>query len=147
MKPDETGRRRYLSQAEKRRIGAGWRTSRVLPYSDRPGDPDPSIFDLTDALNALPGLATLQSCSGHIRKFGIEPGRLWLKLSKAVAGRFYLAAPILVQHELIERVSILWGTGEGEVVDVIFAGNERDSYAESAAVILGFFSAVSKGTG
>lgn len=38
-----------------------------------PTDMDPECIPLCDALNALPGIRTLESCCGH----GREPHRVW----------------------------------------------------------------------
>ncbi len=113
---------------------------------DRSGEPDPEIFGLTDSLNSLPGICTLQSCSGHIKHGFVEHAHLWLKLCEEIANRFYLAAPSLAQHHLVEDVVIRFGTGEGEVVEIIFAGNECETLSEAMAIILDFFRSMSEGS-
>lgn len=133
---------RYLSQVEKQRIVAAWGRTRAQPCLGRSGDPDPDILGLTDALNAIPGICTLQSCSGHIRNGLVERAHLWLKLSKAAMCRFYLAAPALAQHRMIESVSIRFGTGEGEIVEITFMGNECGLLSQAVAVILKYFRVV-----
>jgi hypothetical protein len=43
-----------------------------------PSDMDPECVGLCEALNTLPGVTTLESCSGH----GEEPYRIWLKVER-----------------------------------------------------------------
>ena len=136
---------RYLAESEKERRVKEWLEARSRWYVCSPGNPDPEIFWLTDALNALSGICTLQSCSGHMLNGFVQSGSLWVKLSNGVMSQFYKAAPVLARQDVVEDVSIRFGTGEGEIVEIVFKGNERGLLRESESVILSFFKSVSGG--
>ncbi len=145
-----------LTEHEKREELARWCSLRALPYDpEAPGTPDPAILPLTDRLNALSGLCTVQSCGGHtLRERKAEgrhlvPGHLWLRLSGVVLNRFQQRVDDLLRHPEIEEVSIRFGRSEGgPVLEIIFAGRERDRLAASQEIIYEFFaSCVQTGQG
>jgi hypothetical protein len=61
-----------------------------------PGNIDPEVFDLCNAINALPGLQTLESCCGH----GERPLAVYFKASKSFDGLFFLTR--CVDHRYFE---------------------------------------------
>lgn len=98
---------------------------------------DRGILPLVDALNAIDGVCTLQSCEGHTYPHdGPDDGyrcpdcgdrvmhtgaQIWLWLSEPLARRFYERAHELAETPLVEQVALLWGRDrEREIVDVIF---------------------------
>ena len=148
---------RYLTTAEKDAEVARWLEYRSDPANRAPagyegghGYPDPDVFPLTDALNAIPGVMTYQSCAGHLHP-GEEPGeyamwhaRLWLRLSEPMMGAFTDHAYTLLESPLIERCQRIFHPDLGDVVDIIFHGNERGALVESSAGIVRFFTDLSQ---
>jgi hypothetical protein len=148
---------RYLTDDEKQAEVARWLADRSGPENQAPpgqgggcGYPDPDIFPLTDALNALPGVLTDQSCAGHLHP-GEEPGedalwsgQLWLRLSEPMMARFTEHAYQLLESPTVERCTRIFHQDIGDVADIVFLGNERGKLAESAAAILAFFTELSE---
>jgi hypothetical protein len=144
----------FLSPREKAEELSGWLAARAAASDPSyPGTPDPDIYGLVDALNALPGVCTVQSCSGHgpeERKAdgGITPGRVWLRLSARVFRRFERHVAHLIAGPGVEEASVRYGRardGAPPVVDIVFAGKERGHLAESGAAILDFFERIAGG--
>jgi hypothetical protein len=112
------------------------------------GLPDAEVFTLTDALNALPGVCTVQSCAGHRLRSVIDgeeyrqPAGVWLRLGPEAFACFMEQAPLLARTPGIEAVRVLFSTGHiGPVVEVDFRGNDCDTadLERSAATIVSFF--------
>ncbi len=128
----------YLTKDEKQKRTAEWveKRERFKSYGLRAdedtagtGYPDPAIYELTDRLNKLEGICTVQSCSGHPRLGGdakrkwSAPGQLWLRLDKHMFDRFIHHAQKFVGYEEIEEVVIRWGRErEGPIVEINFKG-------------------------
>ena len=143
---------RHLDWEEKERTVRGWLEYRqATPHTTSEtgghGFPDAEVFALTDALNALPGICTTQSCAGHRLRSAedgreyIQPGELWLRLGRWAMHNFTEQAPLLAREPSIERLSVLYSTGYDEVVDIQFRGNGHgeDELPRSAETIIRFF--------
>ena len=141
----------YLTDEEKEQRVAYWqeRQNDPRPEGDLAGRgfPDPPIYDLVDRLNAMPGICTTQSCSGHPEQtdgslyLGVQ-GCLWLRLTEPRFMAFIREAENLIAHSCIETVSILWGRErEGHAVEIVFYGLNcgKVELAEASQVIEGFF--------
>lgn len=107
------------------------------------GFPDRDIYDLTDQLNSIEGICTVQSCAGHLPETsdgGIYPGSLWLWMEETTQDWFREHVWELVSQDCIEQAAILYGRERTkDVVEILFAGNERGRLAESSQAILKFF--------
>jgi hypothetical protein len=143
--------------ADRRREFAAFKASRSVPFRHHGGYgyPDPEIYALTDRLNEITGVCTVQSCSGHpaTPDQGVYPGQLWLRLDERRFSAFLRdvegwldelnhgpSKSVPGQREWL--ASILWGRqDEGPVVDLIFPGldQEADALANSSQSILEFF--------
>ncbi len=110
-----------------------------------PGNPDPAIFLLTNALNALDGVCTVQSCAGHRRGQAIDAAHIWLRTSAPVFNAMLRSAPQLVEHDEIEELAVRYGrTASGPIIEIIFAGSERGCLEQSSAILLDY---VTRATG
>jgi tRNA(Phe) wybutosine-synthesizing methylase Tyw3 len=149
-----TNRDGYLTPSRKRIELAYWMEVRVkrdamtVPPIGGHGYADPEIYALTDRLNALPGVCTLQSCAGHVVDAADGSGpyhmraSLWLWLSGEMMKRFRAHVWELASyHQLIERVAILYLHGASaedrrEIIDITFAKGE---HFEIASGLIGDF--------
>lgn len=129
---------RYLTPAEKAQEIERWMRLRAeaerdgfTGESDRKGGHgyvDRGVLALTDALNAIEGVCTLQSCEGHEYSNGdgtrtSGAGGIWIWLDEPLARAFYRRASDLAEEPSIEQVALLWGRGRSrEIIDLIFAG-------------------------
>lgn len=133
---------RYLSRSEKDKILANWSIEIQL------GKPDPDIINLCNELNKIPGICTIQSCSGHFRNGYRECGHLWLRLMEDFNKKFVKRAFMLSSANGIERVSTIYSSWGEEIVNIEFEGNERPSpnYSLNRSIenILEFFKFVEK---
>lgn len=155
MAPTDTFWPTYLTAEEKAYIQGEWGDRRAgLSDVTSPGTPDPDIFPLCDALNAIEGVCTVQSCAGHRSPEpkswdtrtdgdGLVAGQLWLRLSADMLHAFERSVGTLLLSDEIEQVSLIWGRHRGytngPVVDIVFRGNERGQLHDSERVLLGFF--------
>ena len=144
---------RYLTDEEKLIEVARWIVYRSDATNQAPPDqeggwgyPDPDVFELTDMLNAIEGVLTDQSCAGHLHS-GETPGetsmwdgKLWLRLSEPMMERFTADAYRLYESPTIERLQRIFHRDVGDIVEIIFQGNNRGKLAESGAAIVAFFS-------
>ena len=138
---------KWLTPDEKAQHVAEWVALRQAPGLDAPdrgglGFPDPEIFELTDRLNAMVGICTVQSCAGHKPRpqSGWYKGQLWIRPTYDVYTVFVRGAPFLERCDLIEQFSVLWKRHEcGPVIDIIFDGNETGSLDQSAEFLVEFF--------
>lgn len=156
----------FLTPAEKaERLGA-WEAIRLDLEMDGDtagrGYPDPEIFALADRLNAILGVCTVQSCSGHPRIQGSRwrlwekrrrwsaPGNLWLRLDENMFGRFVRAAAHdLSTHSSIVEVCVRWGRErDGPIVDITFVGldKSREALKKSGDLLVGVFTRLAMGT-
>ena len=138
---------RFLSPAEKRKRLRLWRRRCCAPRP--PGDlggrgfPDADIIPWCARLNAIAGVCTLQSCAGHGR-VGPRGGRvnmaahLWLKLDRRMNRWFDRRVFILAHAPTIECIARRYLPGEGEIVEIVFHGNERGQLARSMQTIVAF---------
>ena len=96
---------------------------------------DRDIAPLVRWLNRLPGVRTIQSCSGHDHYEGtgaMSSGCLWFAVSNW--GLFESrAVPILTAGRCIERVSRMYWPED--CVEIIFLGSAHGKIRESARVI------------
>ena len=92
---------RHLSEQEKNRVLAAWdKHRRDYPNDGMYGRPDPTMNPWCDAINALPGVCTVQACSGHRRDIGgTSGGCLWLRLDEPASNRFDSLVDISFQGE------------------------------------------------
>lgn len=137
---------RYLTDAAKAEALAEWERLKASPRPlDDPGGlglPDPEIIPYVDALNAIEGVCTLQSCSGHRedRSRGVDaPGHLWLWLSEPMSRAFDRRAFELASSPMLEAVRRDYSEWGQEIVSLTFAGAERDLLPESGQSIIRFF--------
>lgn len=128
---------------------AEWATYRAEPFNPAEvGVPDPDIYPLVDALNALPGICTVQSCAGHVRASPLDgadvywPAHLWIRASETVLRAFQAHVWRLMEYDGIERCAVLYHPTLGDLIDLQFAGNERGRLAESSDWIRRFFVSV-----
>lgn len=130
---------RYLTVDEKANILEEWeaaKASRLRPAGDSGGHGwvDPEIVPTCDALNELPGVCTLQSCSGH----GESAGHLWLWLDERHSHAIDVWGHVLARLPGIETVSRKY-TSWGQQITAI----EFDSRLEMASQsVLCFFVAL-----
>lgn len=148
---------RHLTAPEKTRKVADFAAYRSDPGNYRTVHPeakggegwiDPEVLALVDALNALEGVCTVQSCCGHRWPIPGDPdgaervhrGQLWLRLSEGVSRRFEERVGELLAHDVILRVSKLYAyegmTEPHEVHDLLFKDGAVD---EACRVIVTFF--------
>jgi len=137
---------RHLTDAEKAQILSEWsRLQRTLRPIDRDvpgcrGYPDRDILPLCDALNAIDGVCTVQSCAGHGSPEDVQAtGQVWVRLSLAMSRAFDVLAIDLARQPLIEGVARRYQPYGQEIVDVQFQGNERGKLAESIRLVIDFF--------
>ena len=107
--------------------------------------PDQNIVLYLLELNRIPGLCTLQSCSGHIEKDVrdgtdyVTNGGLWLWLSEELMQRFYATAFELRRQSGIESLRIQFQRHGREFIDISFKGGGHGKLKQSMDVILEFF--------
>lgn len=141
---------RYLTPREKILTVSRWleyRSSHEIPEdAGGRGYPDPEVFPLTDQINNIDGVCTIQSCSGHISKDLIEGepclwnGQLWLRLSEPMMHRAVACIYDLTYcRPNIERVQVIFDR-DGDVLDISFVGLNKDaaSLEESGRIIVDF---------
>ena len=140
---------RFLTPHEKTETLASWEEYKRAFI--RPGAKggrgyvDPDIVPLCDALNRLPGVCTLQSCTGHSANDSDGPvysGVMWLRLNQRMTHRFEEQAHRLAAEQVIDRVGKIYCEDGKETVTIEFKGNETGLLAESVSVVLGFFRAL-----
>ena len=133
---------RWLSTSEKKKELADWECHKAA--SPRPagdpgghGYPDPEMILWCDRLNAIPGICTLQSCSGHgpDEQGYRSSGHLWLRMSEPLAHTFHRRAFELSEHPAMERVSLIYQSWGHEVVELVFRGVADGMLDESMSVI------------
>lgn len=147
---------RFLTEAEKDGEIASFEAYKLLPgiwRRDHPDDHggsgrvDHEVLPLVDALNALEGVCTVQSCCGHRWPVGdehnseyVHNGQLWLRLGEDVACAFDTNVGDLLKHEVIVHVQKLYAyqtmTEPHEVFDVQWKDGCMD---EAQGVIVEFF--------
>lgn len=133
--------RRYLTPAEKAKRLDRWHQERSDPEDTYP---DPEVYELTDHLNAIEGVCTVQSCYGHpdevVTAAGVEQyGYLWLRLSEAMTKLFLVHAPALADMQPeIAQVSLVFGPPSGEIVDIVFKTGP-EAFAQASILIVDFF--------
>ena len=88
---------------------------------------------------ALPGICTVQSCSGHRKNGSLHSGHLWLRLDDITSRAFDRAAFRLSANPHIEQVARLYSAWGEEITSITFAGNERNLLTESLQAIVNFF--------
>lgn len=127
----------FLNEREKSGHVSRWRELRSCPADAGAGSPDPAIFSLTDALNDLEGVCTVQSCAGHIRAGTIYTAHVWLRVSRSVLQSMLQSASKVVQHDEIEELAVRYGREKtGPIIEIMFAGDERGCLARSSSIVL-----------
>ena len=136
----ENKRSRHLLEQEKVRVLAAWDQYRQdFPNDGAYGHPDPSMNPWCDAINALPGVCTVQSCSGHRRDIGsLSSGGLWLRLDEPASNRFDSLAFELARKPGIERVYRLYSSWGEEIADISFQGEEYGCLNETMETVMEF---------
>jgi hypothetical protein len=130
---------RYLTTAEKTAELDGWRRTRdAFAGIVGPGVPDPEMIPWCEKINALPGVCTLQSCSGHPDGEIPRLGHLWLRLDDRRAASFHARAFELAAKTGIERISLIYQPWGHEVIQLEFAGSPDGQLEGSLGAILGF---------
>lgn len=154
---------RWLTSDEKRRELAFFEDYKADPDMWRrahPGDPgghgyiDHEVLPLVDALNAIGGVCTLQSCCGHPPLkpgYGPHAGQLWIRLSEEMSEFFDREIGRLLASDVIRYVRKLYsfqGDVFGsrseprephEVIDIQFHGAESGRMDEAERVLVAFF--------
>jgi hypothetical protein len=127
-----------------------WRRDHADDHGGR-GRVDHEVLPLCDALNALDGVCTIQSCCGHVWQVPGEPegvecvhrGQLWIRLDERMARNFDFHIGVLLAHDVIWHAQKLYSfQGEAathEVFDVMWVEGRMD---EAEAVIREFFYAI-----
>lgn len=140
---------RHLTEDRKQQILRVWHGYRlqVAPPGKEGGHgyQDPAITPWCDRLNALAGVCTIQSCAGHNFPNGSRTSaHLWLRLIEPLAVLFRREAFGLASDTRhVERLATIYEPTDGEVVEIIFAGSERNRLDESMVRILEFFRSLS----
>ncbi len=113
------------------------------PHRPDVGTPDASIIKWCDRINEIDGVATLQSCTGHLLKNDYQSGGhlwLWLDEQKSNLFRRNAFALALTPDKLIEQVSIIFSSWGQEVAEIVFRGMNcsPDVFNESMRAIYSF---------
>lgn len=150
-------RSRYLTPAEKEVEVRDWLTVRAefiagrnwdgkpIPAGDLGGYgyPDVPMFRWTDKLNALDGVCTVQSCSGHWTHDGgpaqHHDGQVWLRLSGSLTRAFERHAMQLAAEPCIRNLRTIYLPDGHQVVDIVFVSDGGIVMDSSLMVILDFF--------
>ena len=135
--------RRYLSDADKRRILAQWRNAKrgdLCTGIGGQGFPDPDVIPWCDEINMLDGVCTVQSCAGHLGGQGgiASCGHLWLAMDRKRSAAFDSKAFGLSAQAGIERVCRIYAPWGQEIACIEFEGNERGRLAQSMHMIVSF---------
>ena len=135
---------KYLTEPEKARELEYWDAAKISAVPDSEGQggkgfPDSEIIPLCDALNAVPGICTLQSCGGHGPG---DPGHLWLWLDREKSGLFDVWGHVLAHLPGIDGVHRKYTQWGQEVVAIRFNGR----LDEASTSVLLFFSALAWST-
>ncbi len=129
---------RHLSPDEKAEILSAWCEQQRMG-APGPGGLDPDMIPWCEKLNALPGVCSVQSCSGHSENGSLRSGHLWLRLDDVTSRAFDRAAFRLSANPHIEQVARLYSAWGEEITSITFAGNERNLLTESLQAIVNFF--------
>jgi hypothetical protein len=142
---------RYLSPEAKARVLLQWEAAKAQqsPSGDLGGRgyPDLEIVPLCDALNTLPGICTLQSCSGHPNGDQHRPagntGLLWLWLDEPTSYEFDRVGSVLARLPGIETVSRRYSPWGQEITAIEFDGR----FSQAIESVMVFFSTLSPTSG
>ncbi len=132
---------RYLTVEHEKKIQNDLRVLYPTANKERNNGLDIDVVPYLKRLNAIDGVATLQSCAGHNVGDYIESAHLWIWLSEELAQRLYLDAPLLAQNKNMEAVQIYF-VGEPpiqEIIQIIFRGNPYSMLPEACEHITAFF--------
>ncbi len=143
------GTTRFLTDPEKDREIASFAARREDKAHYRTAHPearggegwiDPEVLPLVDALNAIPGVCTIQSCSGHARESYVTDGQLWLRLDESTTRAVDARIGELLAHDVIHRVTRQYAFHNGsephEFLDIRFTG---ERVADVQRVLVAFF--------
>jgi hypothetical protein len=138
LTPDEKATTLRRWEETKAAFAAGKAAGTIRGETAGYGYPDVEMYATCDALNAIEGVCTAQSCSGHRVAYDdhgqvmangehvgptLWSGVLWIKLDEAMHARFVDQVWWLAERPGIERVSLLLGEWcDGDVAEVVFAG-------------------------
>jgi hypothetical protein len=135
---------RFLTPAAKRRELGAWRALRdrlgCQVEQGGFGLPDPAMVPWCDRLNRIPGVCTLQSCSGHLAGDYRSSGHVWLWLSENMSAAFDARAFALSAEGGIERVFRVYAGSGIEVTVIEFQGQEAGRLDASMRVVVNFLS-------
>ena len=133
---------RFLTPDSKRDILAQWEREKQawrVGEIKGPGEPDTDIVPCCDAINALSGICTLQSCAGHRKGRYQTNGHLWLWMDEVAHARFTANAFLLLNNQdYIDSVDTRFLHDGKEIAFVAFFGNERGKLDASMTFIYGF---------
>jgi len=149
---------RFLTPEEKRDHLDTWRRLRAdFEHQRRDlegeflggrGYPDLAVYELTDRLNAIDGVCTVQSCAGHRQlapsddaEERVWNGQVWLRLSEVMMEWFLRSVYTLSSTSEIERVQLIFDRWGGDVVDIVFQGMNKGpvQLARSSDLVVWFF--------
>jgi len=150
---------RFLTPEEKRDHLDTWRRLRAdFEHQRRDlegeflggrGYPDLAVYELTDRLNAIDGVCTVQSCAGHRQlapsddaEERVWNGQVWLRLSEVMMEWFLRSVYTLTTSTPeIERVQLIFDRWGGDVVDIVFQGMNKGpvQLARSSDLVVWFF--------
>ena len=138
---------RYLVDAEKHRTLLEWQARRhdlqLRGLRGGTGGVDAAIVPWVDRVNAIRGVCTLQSCSGHRPSDSDNPevgtpGQLWMALSYPMATAINQRMYELVAAPTVIRVLTRYQPYGQDVLDVMFVGDDRGGLARSMTAIIEF---------
>ena len=95
---------------------------------------DVKLIPYLRRLNKVVGVATVKSCVGHG-----DDGYLLLRASRSISNIFYEKAFNLVKVAGVLKVSILYTTGEEELIEIWFDSIETESGRKTIERIIIFF--------
>jgi len=100
------------------------------------GGVDAPMIDQCAQINALPGVVTLQSCTGHVRQSDLGqyvlPGQLWLWFDEATARVVYETITDLPAW--YEQPRLMWQASGQEVLDLRWSPTRRAEDACGALI-------------
>jgi hypothetical protein len=134
---------RFLTEAEKARTLAQFRSVRATAKFGEGADGwlDQDVLTLCDRLNALSGVCTVQSCSGHpMTERGAPPlsGQVWLRLSEWLATLLFDSDIVqaLAAQTCIYKVARVYLPHGPEVLWIVFQADTADTFLHACDSIV-----------
>lgn len=133
---------RYLTEDEKARTLAQFRSVCATAKFGEGADGwlDRDVLALCERLNALAGVCTVQSCSGHPMS-GRGPllaGQVWIRLGDWLAAMFFDSDIVqdLASKEYIYKVARVYLPHGPEVLWIVFQADTADTFARACDAIV-----------